>query len=194
MTDIKIVDFERQYAEAVITLVEANVPNEASDMETVRNSFEIIADWVDNKLEDLVKIAVIQQEKINIDKGLYYVVAIDATNTVVGVSGVYFITEGYLEKLGFPCNDLVKQEIETDASVWIGWTAVSKKLQKQGIGKFLIQTALSKVRCSKYWVNVKDLMVIADKDATGFYEKLGMKHIITLRNMCIYSMAITDSV
>ena len=60
---------------------------------------------------------------------------------------------------------------------------VDKSLQKQGIGKKLLQDALLKVVDISKIAGCKGLYLLAEKDAVSFYEKLGfvaLKHTVPL--------------
>lgn len=194
LDDIKIVNFNRKHLESVIDLAANTIPHDLENLEDIRTSFEIISDWVENKLEDALKNYAENELKLSFRYGLHYIVALDPTKKIVGVSGIYSINNGYISKLGIHCNNDQLERLEDATNLWIGWTAVDKDLQKRGLGRKLIKNLLIKITSfsTEYKFPPTHLMVIADKSAGYFYAKLGMLPIIIEERVVIYSMLLEN--
>jgi GNAT superfamily N-acetyltransferase len=188
--NIRIVDFDRTYKEDIIRLAESVIPLASENFETIRQSFEVITDWLEDTLEDETKRHVQNQVKISFRHGLHYVVALDDANRVIGVSGIYAIHRGYLEKLGVHCDGEQLQRLEDPSNFWLGWTAVDKMLQGQGIGTVLVHGAFTKAShaLKAQRLSAPYLLVVADKGAVDFYERLGMKLEVSQGVTFIYSL------
>lgn len=66
---------------------------------------------------------------------------------------------------------------------WIRFMVVERKNRKQGIGKLLIETIFSKLKKGD------DVFLdtgFSNKNAIGFYEKMGFKNIGVVKNFCNY--------
>lgn len=195
MYGVRIVDFESKHKDAVIRMGEGYFPETHDGLETIRDSFQIISDFVDGKLSIQCKAQFSEQEKVNLDEGLdKYVVALDDSNRVVGVSGLYSVTQGYLEKLGVSLDEEKGHYLEDPNNLFLGWTFVDKNMTRQGIGTELIKGILVKAASFLKEKKLDDtrLVVVADKEAVGFYEKLGMKLDSREEYFDVYSISVKE--
>lgn len=97
---------------------------------------------------------------------------------VVGMCGVYNVLPGYSEGIGAlePC-----PQLENKKTFWLGWFGVDPEYQRAGIGTKLLEASVKEaVIRSGLSFDECNYAVYADKGASGFYEKMGLKHVTDL--------------
>lgn len=197
MDTIKIVNFDgKKHLKDVLDLSENNIPQDTDGMETIGRSFKwisavqysFLARWTLHLFSPFL-------EGINTKRILRYVVAVDNNQKVVGVSGVYSVTSRYIQKLGIgACEKEKLARLQDRKNLWIGWTAVSPELRGQGVGARLIREILARAFEVLKHENLDDsyLLVVSDKNAINFYEKLNMIQEINKNNTVIYGIPIRE--
>lgn len=130
------------------------------------------------------------QETLNDPTHLYYYVALNKANDVLGVVGLYQALSGYSDKIGARALDsqpaeAFKNKLENNKTFWIGWFGVKGDAQRKGVGTALLRESVRHAVHTVRGLGRQDDLraynyaVYADHGAIRYYERLGF-HIEAL--------------
>jgi hypothetical protein len=204
---LTIRELDAEYLAQTIALVKRRVPAEQPGQEGIAESLGAIVrhGQLTKKLEDSklseeernkaetalkeLNSAVKEAEKIDFT-GCRYLIAIDnKTDELVGISGTYKATDGYMAKMNFDVGESSRKDMESPKAYWGGWTAVDERFRYRGIGLVLAQQ-IGDYIASQHQANQLNgvrFCLESEPTAVSFHGKNGFKVMVNGVAGCIMS-------
>lgn len=124
---------------------------------------------------------------------LEYFLAIDNQENIVGISGVYTVQPGYLEKLGIKRTQ-VTDRLQQPNHFWMAYTAVDPTKKGLGIGTDLMRhgVQIAMGMAEKDGTLNPKWTLLADPGAITFYKQYKMHPVGTFGNEIIFETPLQD--
>lgn len=196
--NVKIIDFQPEHKQACIDISKHHIPENTPGLESIEDTFGAIAKYTQKELTPEEVDYFKNEEKIDVDRGLHYKVAVDNDGKVLGVSGIYGTKSGYLDKfeaLEGKISPELRTKMENQNNLWLGWTGVAAGHERQGIGTELLKSLLPQAAkmLNEQGVNDAQLCIIAEKKAEKFYESLGLhKEVVNNHDFDVLSISLKE--